>query len=121
MEARLLGEQASPAKRRLLTPLLCTEDAAQMTRGRGAREGERKSPFDFSSYPSEYLEAFFCVSKVTSAIISKHVTAVIHREFNKGQGVSQTQSMVSGMEPITGCTRKEKTAVDKRFSALRNK
>lgn len=40
---------------------------------------------------------------------------VIHGEFNKGQGVSWTESMVSETEPITGCIRENKTTVDKRF------
>lgn len=90
-----------------------------MTRCPGARERERKCPLDFSSYPRphcECLEVFFCVLRVTTAIISKHITTAIQRKFNKGQGFSQTENMVSGTEPITGYIRK-KSAVYMRFWA----
>lgn len=73
----------------------------QTTRQLDARQGDSKSALDLISYPrphGECLEVFFCVLKVTTAIISRHVTVVVHREFNKGQGVSQTESMVSGTE-----------------------
>lgn len=51
------------------------------------------------------------ILRVTTAIISEHVTAVIYREFNKDQGASQTESnIISGTEPVTGCIRQGETA-----------
>lgn len=84
----------------------------------GCKGGERKSPLGVSHFPRphwEWLEVLFCVFKVTTAIISKHITMVIHGELYKGQGVSWTESMASEIEPITGCIKENKTTVDKRF------
>lgn len=89
-----------------------------------AKEKERKCPLDLSSYPRLHCECwkgfFSCVLQVTTAIISRHITAVIHREFYKGQRDSQTASMVSGTEPITAASGKEKQPIDRKFWALRN-
>lgn len=79
-----------------------------------AKEKERKCPLDLSSYPRLHCECwkgfFSCVLQVTTAIISRHITAVIHREFYKGQRDSQIASMVSGTEPITAASGKEKNS-----------